>query len=342
MSRGSPEKFRDKSEGPLHELWNVKVNDPTGQRSLWLGLSVLMSENGFRRVAEAWAVHFHRNASSKEVSKTALKQGYGLTSFVSPVMPASPRQSSIRLGDCELRESLARGSVQSKGQTISWDFTISPRQEARYELIPLPLRRFRLVRGSLATIQGDAVFSGSFTVNGETFTLREAPGMQRHVCGPAAGHSWVWGHCNAFVNEQGMPTPFLFEGITTRARMLGPLPGPRISSFNFIYQNKTYAFHSIKDTLRIRSWHNLNEWRFQAERGDLLFRGVCRAEHKDFAGLTFEDTNGSLVYCSNSNLAEMIVHVYRRGKLEATLRSNGSAALEIASREKSPYVPLLI
>ncbi|MCM2277287.1 MAG: hypothetical protein NDJ89_04370 [Oligoflexia bacterium] len=329
------------SGGPLHEVWYAKLNELPGQRSLWIGISLLASENGFRRVAEAWAVQAHRSAS-REVSKVAVKQTFELDSFLSPSIPTSPRSSSARLGECELRESLTRGTIRSKGQEISWDLTLAPRTEARYELIPAPLRKFRMTRSSVETVQADAVFSGTIRVNGEVFRIDRAPGMQGHCSGSRPGHSWVRGHCNSFVTEQGQPGTLVFEGITARARLLGPMPSPWVSSLSFIYQDKTFAFHSLKDALRIRSSHSLTEWKFQAERGDIHFRGTCSAEHKDFAGLTFEDTNGSLIFCSSTNLADMRIHVYRRGKLEAAFHSASSAGLEIASRTKNPYVPLLL
>jgi hypothetical protein len=93
---------------------------------------------------------------------------------------------------------------------------------------------------------------------------------------------------------------------------------------------------------RIRSKNTLTDWSFQADRGDLSFRGQAKAEHKDFAGLTFEDVDGSLFYSAASMLSNLRVHVYRKGKLESAFYANRTAAFEIISRRKNPYVPLLI
>ncbi|MGZ3689317.1 MAG: hypothetical protein ACXVBW_13515, partial [Bdellovibrionota bacterium] len=96
------------------------------------------------------------------------------------------------------------------------------------------------------------------------------------------------------------------------------------------------------DVFTVRSKNTLTDWKFQADRGELSFRGYAKAEHKDFAGLTYEDTNGSLLYCGNSKLSDMRVLVYRRGKLEATFDAPGTAAFEVVSRHKNPYVPIII
>ena len=38
----------------------------------------------------------------------------------------------------------------------------------------------------------------------------------------------------------------------------------------------------------------------------------------------------------------MEIHVYRRGKLESTVYSHGTAAFEVVTRDKNPYVPILV
>jgi hypothetical protein len=117
---------------------------------------------------------------------------------------------------------------------------------------------------------------------------------------------------------------------------------PHLSSFLFRYQGANYCFNQLRDTFHIKSKNTLNEWDFQADRDDLSFRGHANAEHKDFVGLTYEDTNGSLLYCANSKLSNLRILVYRRGKLESTFTAQGTAAFEIVSRDKNPYVPLLL
>jgi hypothetical protein len=165
--------------------------------------------------------------------------------------------------------------------------------------------------------------------------------MQGHLYGPKSGHAWVWGHCNTFLNEAGKSAPFLFEGISAQTQM-GPMVTPRLSSFYFHYRGENYYFNTLKDLLFLKSKNTLNQWNFKADRGDLSFTGYAKAEHKDFAGLTFEDTDGSLLYCANSKLSDMKILVYRRGKLEATFTATGTASFEVVSRSKNPYVPLLL
>lgn len=323
--------------GGFQEVWYLKLNDPFSNRALWLRFTLLISANGFKKVAETWAIYFDRK-DSREISKVALKQTHDIQKFSNDFAGSK----SIRIGECELSDGHTRGMITSMGKSIRWDLKIvAPRSES-FDYVPKQLAKSGIVKNFTRTVYEDARFTGTSEVDGEKQVWTAAPGMQGHLAGPKNGHSWVWGHCNAFVNEQGTPVPFVFEGLTARSRLGGMIASPKMSAFYFHYQGQEYLFNSLLDAFRSRSESTLTEWKFQADRGDLSFRGTASAQYKDFAGVTYEDTDGTLLYCANSKLSDMKVLVYRRGKLEATFKSPGTAAFEVVSRVKNPYVPLLI
>ncbi len=317
----------------FQQVWYLKLNDPISHRALWIRFSLLSTHNGFKRIAETWAVYFQRGVN-REVKKVAIKQTYDMKSY-------SKEGNKIRIGECELSENHTRGFIQSKGNSIQWDFSFLPARKSTFSFVPEVLSRSGLVRNSIVTQDEELLFTGSAQINGEKFLWKESPGILGIHQGSRNGHSWVWGQCNTFLNEQGKNTNFIFEGLTARTQ-IGPFISPKFSSFYFNYQDQEYFFNSLKDAIFLKSQNSLNEWKFQADRGDISFRGSANAEYKDFAGLTFEDTNGSLLYCSNSKLSDMKVLVYKAGKLEATFSAQGTAAFEVVSREKNPYVPILI
>ncbi len=325
----------------LQEAWFLKTNDPITQQAIWLRFTTLRSANGFKKIAEVWAIVFQRGAN-RDVTKRVFKQTFDSNAF------SGAANGTLSLGTCELSRNHARGSIHLKGQSIEWDLAITPGHEASFELVPPVLSRSEtLVGGYHAETWGeDLRFSGKVTLSGvgaapEVVEFKNAAGMIGHHSGRKAGHSWVWGHCNLFVDASGRPAPFLFEGLAARARWMGTLPSPQYKAFYFHYEGKPYAFNTAWDSLRSISKHTLTDWEFQAERGDIGFRGKCKAEHRDFAGLTYEDTNGALLYCANSKLAQLEIHVFRKGKLENAFYGNGTAAFEIVTREKNPYVQLL-
>ena len=326
----------------FQESWYLKLNDSEGQDAFWLRFNVLLSKNGFRRVAEVWAVVFRRE-ENREIQKVALKQSHNIKSFSST---DEEGKTVIHVGDCELGDGFTRGSIITKGKSLKWDLRFAPAQNVSFDLFPKSMIRSKFLKTQIKTVAEDLRFDGTTELTTDTETKTQtwenAFGMQAHLAGSQSPYSWVWGHCNSFVNEQKQFVPFVFEGLSVKARVAGKIHSPRLSSFYFLYQGKEYEFNKLWDTIRTRSRQTLTEWEFQAERGDFSFRGHAKAEHRDFAGMTFEDTDGSLLYSASSQLSNMTIWVYRRGKLETTLRSNGTTALELVSRRKNPYVPLLM
>lgn len=310
---------------PFFDSRELKLVDPNTGRGFALKFGHLASRNGFNRTTETLAVFFQRR-SAHEISKLALKQSrdLGLAS------------------DAILSGSECRGSILAGGKSIEWDLRLEPRTEASFNAFPRSLRRLGLFRNRSVTIAEDLLASGSVTVDGNKVQLESARATLRTSRGPALLHSWAWGQCNAFVDEKGDGTDFIFEGTTGRARVLGFLPGPRFSTFFFRYKGQSYAFNSAWSSLRLRSRNSLTQWQFRADRGDLSFRGELKAEHRDFAGITREDTDGSLCYSAYSLISDARIHIYRQGKLETTLTSVGGAALEVVGRKKNRYVPLLL
>ncbi len=322
----------------FQEAWYVKFNDPIEKKSLLIRFQLSSSKNGFRRVAEVWAIFFSRN-EDQEISKVAVKQSYDIQSFSAFEENGS---HGIRIGNCELTDKRTRGSVTFKGKSISWDLSIFAAQDSSFNLVPESLTKSGLARMRVGTGCADLRFTGTSSVDGTSYEWSMVSGSLGHLSGSQEGHSWIWAQSNHFVNERNEPEYFIFEGLSARARFAGMLPSPRISTFFFFYRGKEYRLNSFWDAIRSRSSSSFNEWKFHADHGDLSFRGQVHAEHRDFAGLTLEDTDGSLVYLSNSQLANVTIWIYRRGKLETTVKSIGSAAFEIASRLKNPYVPVIL
>ena len=334
MEQVSTNSVRITERQTFHKNWYLKVNDPLAQRALWLRFSLLSSRNGFKRLAEVWAVFFQKN-ENREIKKIALKQTFDIQSF------SDLGNSGIKIGSSELLTDKTAGSIQSKGNLFQWDFSFLPARESSFNHVPEILSRTGISRSSIITDCQELLFSGVSQFNGEVFTWKESPGMRGRFHGSRIGHSWVWGHCNTFLDDQGNPSSFVFEGLSNRVK-LGPVTSPHFSTFFFHYRGKDFYFNRFLHSVFIKSRATLNEWEFQVDQDDLSFRGRLTAEYKDFAGLTYEDTNGSLLYSANSKLSQMTVHVYRGGKLEASFYSQDSAGFEIVSRDKNPYVSIVI
>ena len=327
-----------KKQNGFHEVWYLKLNDVASGRALWLRLTLLLSRNGFRQVAETWAIFFQRK-ETLEITKVAVKQTHDLSAFSAVLKPPA---ETIQIAGCELSDRQTCGTVQSKGQSIQWNFKITPKISAQFNLVPPLLSQAGIVKNTALTVGEDLLFNGTCVINGETFTWKDAPGMQAHLAGPRNGHSWVWGHCNTFIGEEGQIAPVIFEGLTAKALLRGGISSPKMSTFYFHYRGKEYSFNTLWHAIRSQSHHSLTDWQFIAEENDLSFRGHVQAELRNFAGVTYEDTDGSFLFCANSKLSDMTLLVYRNEKLEARFQARGTAAFEVVTRQKNPYVPILL
>ena len=336
----NPEQPSDRKS--FQEAWSFKFSDPASsgtQRAIWIHLNLLVSQNGFRRVTETWAQLASRDAN-REVTNQILKQNYDISAF--KYLPPD----TLQIADCEIsgnsRNGHTKGQIHSKGNTFEWDLHFktveSTAQPSFYELVPESLRSLGLVHDSAMTISPDFRFSGTTRLNGKISHWKNAPGIERHYSGPHSARSWVWSHCNTFTVETGESSPFIFEGLSARSRVFHSALTMRFSTFYFFYKGQPYTFNSLWDSVRAKSKASLTEWNFQVDQGELSFRGQLKTAHKDFAGLTFEDTSGSLLYTAQSRLSDLRIQVYRGGKLESSYISNGNASFEVGSPERNPYI----
>ena len=310
-----------KGHEQFQEVWYLKLNDRLGQNALWLRFTILVTKNGFQKTAETWAIFFHRE-NNKEISKTAAKQSFNIQSF-EPLSgrEGRPGSAGIRVENCQLTPEFTKGQVLSKGKSIQWDLAIHTVQKHPVSLLPNAVRKLGLVNSEAWTISEEMLFTGKVTVNGVTYEFNNAPGIQGHWSGIRSAHSWVWGQSNSFQNEQGDPVPFDFEGLTSLFK--ASRQSRRAPSFVvlFLLSRTTLPFQWALGRVshEIGKFDHGVEISSRSRRTLLPWRRACRSQR--FAGVTFEDTDSSILYCANSKLSNMNIHVYRRGKLEATFLS---------------------
>jgi hypothetical protein len=304
----------------IQKTWSIKIHNPLAQQAFSIQFSILSSKNGFKKIAEIFVLFFQKN-KNHTIKKLGIKQTYPLHSF----HPTDENQPSLQLAIANniLRSDETQGAVQANTHQIHWNLQFSSKEN--------PLHPTHMYA------QYQLLTSGTLTINGESILLEQAPGMRGYFNHTKKRHSWIWSHCNAFLDETGTPSSLLFEGLRSKLQ-LGPLLGPALSSFYFFYRNQPYLFNTWKDSFFVQSKDDLNTWQFRLDRGALSFRGMIRAESNEFIGVSREDIYGSILYSSSSEMAHATLHVYRNGKLEASFVAPGTASFEMVSREKNPYL----
>lgn len=320
--------------GPHQEVWYLKFNDPAAGRALWLRFTLLLRADGSKRLAETWAIAFTRE--NEAVAKVAVKNTLPIDAFAT--LPGA--DGAFRIGDCTFSDTGTTGEILSGENVVRWDLRFAQDHRAAFDFVPPLLKTLGIVKNTAWTVFEDLRFEGWSEVNGERFNWSGAPGMQGHLAGAKLGHSWVWGHCNTFVDEQGRPAGMIWDGLTGRARLGQSASTPAMTGMYIRYDGVDYPVKGVWSALRAPSAHTATDWRFTARHGDLAFLGHVTARPEDFAGVTYEDTDGSFLYCYNSKVSGMTLEARRNGQREALFEAVDTVAFEVVTREQRPGVPL--
>ncbi len=216
------------SPGQGHqEVWYLKMNDAAQGHALWLRFTLLIRKDGSKRVAEVWAIDFQHGGEGP-TRKVGIKNTHDIGLFES--LSGEEEKTAFRISDCHFGDDGTRGEVQSDEHAIRWDFQMAPATDGAFDFVPVGMRRAGIVKNTAVNVFEDLRFTGWSETDGERTVWEDAPGMQGHLAGAKNGHSWVWGHCNTFVNEEGEAAPLLWDGLSARARLGSSMASPLIST----------------------------------------------------------------------------------------------------------------
>lgn len=318
------------------EVWYMKVNCAETRRALWLRFTLLLRADGSKQVAETWGIFFERRDDGR-VRKAGVKNTYDLERF-----QWDGGEGGFRIAESFLSDSHTAGEVRNGEHTIRWDFQLKEGSRAAFDFVPVSMRRLGLVKNTAVNVLDDLRFSGWSEVDGERYLWDDAPGMQGHLAGPKNGHSWAWGHCNMFKDETGQPATLLFDGLSARARLGSGRATPLLTTLYVRHNGRDYCLNRLRDALRIRARYSPGSWSFSARQGGTSFEGNVFSELDDFAGVTYEDTDGSALYCYNSKVSSMTLDIKAPDGRAQRFEARGNVAFEFVTRERHPEVPLII
>lgn len=323
------------------EVWYLRCNDPESGEALWLRFTLLVRCDGSKRVAETWAIHFHKHPDGG-VDKTGMKNTHPLAAFRIEYTAPHANTAAFHIADCFFSDQHTFGEVATAEHSIRWDLTITPAQSLAFDFVPAALRRLGLVKNMAITPCEDLRFSGWVEVDGHRRDWRAAPGMQGHLAGPKNGHSWAWAHCNMFVDDAASPQPVILDALSARARLGSGRATPLLSTLYVHVGRHDLRCNGLRDVLRTKSAYGLQGWTFTARKGDWTIRGEIQGKQDHYAGLTYEDTDGSKLYCYNSKVSDMTLELRRGNDAPVRCFSKGTTAFEVVTREKIPGIPLVI
>ena len=308
------------------ESYFLKLNDPEGQRALWIKATILARAGGAAPVAEAWAIAFDRagaHVGAKEIVPFARAR-------------FSSERLEVSVADLAISAGKIAGSVTSNGRRIDLALTFTTTSAPLVLFPSLRMYEGPLPSSKLVSPYPDARFSGHFAVDGERVEVDGWRGMQGHNWGRRHAELYAWAHCNQWENEEDL----IFEGVTARVKV-GPLLAPPLTVLAVWSRGVRYAFNQPFSLLRSRGEIGTRAWTFRAESRLARVEGELSAETRDFVGLRYENPDGAMTYCLNSKIAGGKLRLEVKGRPPLTAHTR-AAALEIGTKDPAHGIPILL
>jgi hypothetical protein len=315
------------AEGTEHvESYFARLNDPQGDRALWIKATVLIRRDG-RRLAEAWAIAFQRGQRAVAVKDTTplAEARFGSDGLACDVAGLSLRPGRIT------------GTVGAGADRIRVDLNFSTESQPLLLFGDPAVYSARLPSSKLLTPYPSEHFEGTYQVRGETIEVAGWSGMQGHNWGSRHAERYAWGHVSAWDDADDL----VLEAVTAQVR-IGPVLTPRLSYLVVRTGDNEIAVNGFAAFTRTRARvSGFRSWRFSSATKAGRVVGEFTADPSDFAGLRYENPGGSITYCLNSKLAAARLRVERPGlaTIEATTKR---AAFEIGTKDSRHGVEVLL
>ena len=312
-----------RGQAPFYEVWFGKLNIAP-DLAFWFRYTLL---DGAIQEASSWAILFHDGRIEAGKESTDIKQLSPGNRLLIPRSETSNRFGQhpqvFHMGDNYLDAANAIGRAGSLG----WDLSFHDRGR-RFDHVPKTLTCLGLAKSQLSSCYLDLHFSGSIEDGDDEICFNDVPGMIGHIHGKRHAHEWAWAHCNHFDDAEDV----VFEGLSARLRIAGRMTRP-LSSF-VLYVGKTrYAFSSIWKLTAAESEFGTGQWRFRTHHQGVTLEGELRAPSHDIAIVTYTDTDNSRLWCHNSKLSELRLHlVDSHRQIDRTFVAARTAAFEIVNR----------
>lgn len=322
----------DRRKRDFMEVWYATANHRPSGAGVWFRYTITAPKDQ-PAYCELWAFHFDPNGKSSFAAKDRFP--------IDRLGSSNGRDDGalVRIGDAWLSDTHLEGRIVRADRSIEWSLDFTP-FDGCFQHIPEALRARVEKRVSTVCSPNLSVpFFGTVKVDGDEFNFDGELGCQSHRWGRKHSDTWSWAHCSTFEDDADA----IFEGLAARAS-IGSVPAPTTTLLFLRYEGMDLAFNDLKWALRAKSRYELPTWAFGARNADFKIAGAGRATVDRFVQVAYADPDGSPRFCTNSEIADLAVEIYRREG--STWRHHGSltalrtAHLEFGRREPFPELPV--
>jgi len=325
LDAGNEPRWRDQKG--FFEIWFLVIFVPGMKRALWLRYTLFSPAPGQPGTPRAtlWAAAFDANA---EQPALAMKRILPIAAY----QPCSGDSFGIRIDDAEFSSGVCRGNVVENGHSISWnlEFNPSPEQKERSSILldhrlPLPTHVIHAYEGTK--------FRGTYCVDGTTYSIEEAPGLQKHLWGDKRVEELFWLYCPQFHEDPSARIEV--TSVRPSRTLFGNVPFPSLAPIWFDSDSGTQdffaAWHLVRNVVKLAGPGQLEL------RASSLLRAIevdADCDLRTLVGYVYRDPAGMDLYVAQSDIASCEVrllersHPFAQFKTVRTLTSNHGSAIE--------------
>jgi hypothetical protein len=328
------------SGAPGHyEVYYLTFTDPATSVGFWIRYTMVapLPETGGEATCSLWLCVMDPADPQRNV---------GVKSTL-PVASLSARDDPFHLhiGDAWLSDHGMDGAIETAEARYAWELEWHPSLPAYGHVHPW-LRAAKLAKTVLFLPHPDLEVSGTVWLGERRIDVSSARGGQAHLWGAKHASRWAWAHCNDFTDANGAALRETFvDGVSVFVPRFGRELGPNTPVVGRIDGLDLESIGPVS-VQRNRSEFDLGGWRFEAKGSELRVRATVSARREDLVGVTYHDPDGDLAYCYNTEVADMLLEVFRRQSRRWTqtgeLRADGRAHFEYAQRAPIEGVALKV
>jgi hypothetical protein len=318
-------RFPGVSPGAGHyESFYIKATRPGGGQGIWIRHTVHKRPRTEPN-ASLWFTLFDGDAAGPRATKETL--------------PATelgvPTGAYIKVGESLLEPGRALGTAASESLEASWDLTFDAEAEAFHHLPYEWLYRAPLPKTKFLSPYPDARFNGTVTLDGETISLDDWPGMIGHNWGAEHAERWTWIQGCEFREAEGG----YFDAALGRIKVAGlttPWVGNGVLRLDGVE-------HRLGGLDRIRSTEindEPTECQFKLTGKGVEVTGRVSSGPTNFVAWVYADPAGPEHNTLNCSISDLELAVRRKGAEPRRLECVGAAAYEIGMRETNHGIPL--
>jgi hypothetical protein len=317
-------RFPNMSAGSGHyESFYIKATRPGGGNGVWIRHTVHKRPDA-EPSGSLWVTLFDAEMASPRATKLT----------VPATEVAAPSGAYIKIGDAVLEPGRARGAASTETMEVAWELEFDSAAPAFRHLPYDFLYSAPLPKTKLLSPYPDARYSGTVTVDGESFDLDAWPGMIGHNWGSEHAERWIWTQANEFRESDGY-----FDAALGRIKV-GPMTTPWLGNAILHLDGEDHRLGGFDRIRSTKVSEQPSECEFELAGRQIKVRGRVSSEPRNFVGWIYADPVGPEHNTVNCSISDMELVVERKGREPARLECVGAAAYELGMRETDHGIPL--